>query len=84
MRLVDPSGRLVAQHDGLPAAGSKPTSWWQPGQQIRDVHTLTLEPAAAAGPLSLEVVIYDTYSLETIPWADGRESLPLVTVEVQP
>ncbi len=84
VRLLDPSGQLVAQHDGLPAGGSKPTSWWQPDQQIRDVHALTLPPGTPAGPLSLEVVIYDTYSLETIPWAAGQESLPLATLEVRP
>jgi len=33
-------GVLVAQHDGDPADGLYPTSQWQPGDVVVDVHTL--------------------------------------------
>ncbi|HEV2066059.1 MAG TPA: hypothetical protein VGR08_04425, partial [Thermomicrobiales bacterium] len=32
VQLLDQSGRLVAQHDGLPQHGVRPTTDWQPGE----------------------------------------------------
>ncbi len=83
VRVADQSGWLFAQHDGIPAQGSKPTSWWKPEQRIRDIHYLTLAPGAPPGPLSLDLVLYDTYSQEVIPWENGQEALHLAAVEVQ-
>jgi len=84
VRVADQTGWLYAQHDGLPALASKPTSWWQPGQQVRDVHYLILAPETPAGSLSLDIVLYDTFSQEIIPWKEGQEALHLSAVEVQP
>ena len=84
VRVADQTGWLYAQHDGLPALGSKPTSWWQPGQRVRDVHYLTLAPETPAGSLSLDILLYDTFSQEIVPWEEGQEELHLSAVEVQP
>jgi uncharacterized membrane protein len=84
LRAADGTGWLYAQHDGLPAAGSKPTSWWQPGQQVRDVHYLTLAPDTPFSPLSLDMLLYDTFSQELISWEDGQEVQNLVEIEVRP
>ena len=84
LRAADGAGWLYAQHDGLPAAGSKPTSWWQPGQQVRDVHYLTLAPDTPPGPLSLNMLLYDTFSQELISWEDGQQNQHLAEIEVRP
>jgi uncharacterized membrane protein len=84
LRAADSTGWLYAQHDGLPAFGSKPTSWWQPGQQVRDVHYLTLAPETPAGPLSLDMLLYDTFSQELISWEDGQQAQHLAEIEVRP
>jgi uncharacterized membrane protein len=84
VRVADQTGWLYAQHDGLPALGSKPTSWWQPGQQVRDVHYLTIAPETPAGSLSLDILLYDTFSQEIVPWDERQEELHLSAVEVQP
>lgn len=84
LRAADGTGWLFAQHDGLPALGSKPTSWWQTGQQVRDVHYLTLAPDTPAGPLSLNMLLYDTFSQELISWQDGQEVQHLAEIEVRP
>jgi hypothetical protein len=84
LRLADPAGLLYAQHDGMPASGSRPTSWWQPNQQVRDVHYLTLAHDTPPGSLDLDILLYDTYTQEIIPWGKDAESLHLATVEIQP
>ncbi len=84
LRMVNDSGWLFAQHDGMPASGSRPTSWWKPKQRIRDVHYLTLAPDTPPGTLDLELVLYDSFSQDIIPWPDGEGALRLAAVEVQP
>ncbi len=48
VHLVDAAGNLVAQADGLPNSGLSPTTIWQNGDIIRDVHRFpagqTIEP----------------------------------------
>lgn len=77
LRVTDPSGALLAQHDGWPVDNLKPTSWWQPGWQLRDSVYLTIDPAAAAGPASLDVLLYDSYTQENVPFSGDKEVLHL-------
>ncbi len=60
VRLVAPDGRLLAQDDNWPARGLLPTSQWSLGRLIRDTHYLAIPAEAAALPLSLVVVVYDS------------------------
>lgn len=82
VRLADETGFLHGQHDGVPGLGSKPTSWWEPGWQIRDVHYLTVAPQSSSGPLLLELVLYDTFTQENIPFADDQQRALLAPVEI--
>lgn len=47
VHLVDRSGRVVAQSDGLPRDGALPTDFWLPGEQVVEDRLLEV-----AGPLS--------------------------------
>jgi len=69
VRLTDASGGFVAQHDSIPGAGSKPTSWWQPGWKIRDVYYLMIPADVSPTSGFLDIVLYDTYTLEIVPFA---------------
>ncbi len=71
VRIADATGRLVAVYDNMPGRGKKPTSWWKKGWQIRDVYYLTVAPDARPGVGSLEVLVYDSFTLETVPF-DGE------------
>jgi hypothetical protein len=53
--------RVIAQHDGVPAAGSRPTAGWAPGEIIVDYHELTFyEPDyVGTGQLSIGLYILD-------------------------
>lgn len=62
--LLDRSGALIAQHDSSPLEGHAPTSAWQPGALMFDLHRLVLPPHLPAGSYTLGVKVYW--------WADGQ------------
>ena len=78
VRLKDAEGAIIAQQDMMPVQGSRPTSWWQPGWRLRDVYYLEVDANAAAGPASLDLVLYDSYSNERIPFDGFGEQLQLI------
>lgn len=80
LRLAGASETLLVQHDSMPGKGSKPTSWWQTGWKIRDVYYLTVPPQAQPGPGSLNVLLYDTYRLDVVPFDGGTEVLQLCEI----
>ena len=55
----DPSGPPLAQHDGVPAGGTRPTSGWAPGEVITDPHVLTLPEDLPPGDYLLIAALYD-------------------------
>ncbi len=78
---LDAAGKLVAQHDGLPAAGSYPTSLWQPGDRVEDLHPLG-QPAAPG--LRLEVGLYTQPELRRLPVTAPGQSTPADSIVVTP
>jgi uncharacterized membrane protein len=80
VRITDVSGALVAIYDNLPGQGTKPTSWWQEGWEIRDVYYLTVSPQAQPGEGSLDAMVYDSATGETVPFAGETEILGLCQV----
>lgn len=67
VHLVGEDGRLAAQVDSQPAAGSRPTSQWQPGQVITDPYALLTPADAPAGRYQLQVGLYTWPSLLRLP-----------------
>jgi uncharacterized membrane protein len=82
VRVAQTDGRLVAQHDMKPSNGARPTSWWQPGWQIRDVYYLTIAPDATPGAATLDLLLYDSYTGEHVPFDTGETILQLVEVVI--
>lgn len=76
-----PGGRLLGQHDSWPADAHRPTSVLAPGEQVRDVHYLTLAEGVPMEDITLRVGLYESTSGEAIP-AANRElfvTLPATT-----
>lgn len=67
VHLVAPDGAIVTQSDGPPAAGSRPTTGWLPGEVIHDAHTLAVPAGAAPGDYRLRVGLYDPATGERLP-----------------
>jgi hypothetical protein len=84
VRISDASGALVAQHDMQPSKGARPTSWWETGWRFRDVYYMDVSPQAPAGPGSVDLLLYDSYTSEWVPFEDGTEIIPLCSVTILP
>jgi hypothetical protein len=81
--LLSADGTLLAQHDGPPGEGEKPTDIWVPDEVIADRHRLWLgEPYT--GPVRLVVGMYELATLDRLPAYDcaGQrlpgDAIPLV------
>ncbi len=59
VHLVDESGNILAQADGVPANWARPTTGWLPGEYVVDTHALTIPADLPPGPLSIRVGLYD-------------------------
>ena len=87
LHLVDAAGHIQAQGDGPPLEGQYPTSFWTPGETIRDPHTLVLGPEAPAGDYRLLVGLYTLDDGVRLPVTDGplagEDSMWLASLSVQ-
>jgi hypothetical protein len=85
VHLVSADGRLIAQHDGAPAAGARPTTGWLAGEYITDPHPLTWLDTAYRGAARLHVGLYDPASTQRLTAPGGSDYLLLpVTLTVGP
>ncbi|HSH05296.1 MAG TPA: DUF2079 domain-containing protein [Anaerolineae bacterium] len=82
VRVQDSGGRLVGQKDMWPSNAARPTSWWEPGWYFRDVYYVTIAEDANVGEGSLDIMLYDSYSLEPV-LLDGEEMLSLLPVVIE-
>ncbi len=72
VHLLDEPEHIRAQSDHVPAAGTRPTTGWLPGEVICDTYTLTVAPDALPGRHVLEVGMYDPTSGERLRVLDER------------
>jgi uncharacterized membrane protein len=82
VRLTGEDGWLHAQHDSMPVGGTRPTSWWERGDTIRDVYYLSIPPEIPPGEYSLDLVLYDTFTQETVPFDGSGGVLKLQPVQI--
>lgn len=76
--LLDPGGRLIAQHDSPPANGQRPTTGWLPSEYVTDDHVLRWVDSAYRGKAIIEVGLYDAASGQRLLTPDGDSRLLLV------
>ena len=83
LRITDASGAILAQKDTQPSDGARPTSWWQPGWYFRDVYYLTVleKTAVSPQPASLDLLLYDSFTQERVPFDNGEALLHLMSIE---
>lgn len=71
--LLAEDGHLLAQHDGLPANGQRPTNEWLAGEFIIDPHNLIWRDLNFTGQARLAVGLYDPATGERLLTADGAD-----------
>ncbi len=89
VHVMDPGGRLVAQHDGKPDHWRQPTSQWEPGTPIQDAHPVLFPLDVPPGTYDIQVGMYQEGTMErlSVLSASGSPSSDVVqvgTVEVLP
>ncbi len=51
-------GEKIAQHDGIPAGGTRPTTSWLPGEVVADAHPIIVPTDLPEGQYAILVAIY--------------------------
>jgi hypothetical protein len=75
--VVSEHGELVAQHDGPPIYGARPTPSWRVGETIEDGHVIYLGSDLAPGEYELSVGMYESESVARVPiYTSAGERLP--------
>ena len=77
VHLLSDSGQLLAQHDGVPLFGTRPTSTWQPGEQLLDRHVLTLADELSAQPARLVAGLYSAATVTRLNTATGATEVAI-------
>ena len=70
VHIRDGAGAVVAQRDAQPLAGRYPTSQWQAGETIIDLHQITLPTDLPAGQYQVWIGLYRLDTLERLPVDD--------------
>ena len=70
VHLVDSTGTIIGQSDGVPVNWTRPLSSWTPGEVLLDVHVLDLAPDADLRGASLRVGLYDADTLDRVVAVD--------------
>lgn len=90
VHLVDAHENIVAQRDGMPVQGTRPTVSWRPNEVIIDQFELYLNPDIAPGTYQLYVGFYSPENGERpLPQLngetrnDGRIPLETITIEIE-
>jgi hypothetical protein len=71
---------IVAQHDGEPGEGTRPTVAWRAGEFVEDVHLIEVE-ALPSGPYDLYVGMYEPETGRRLPARD-EGGAPLANDEI--
>jgi hypothetical protein len=72
VHLLNAGGEIVAQHDGEPVAGRRPTHTWRRGDKIIDTHRLVWQAREYAGPATVAVGLYGVTTMERLPAYDAQ------------
>jgi len=59
VHVLNGAQKVVAQQDQIPAAGTRPTSSWFPGDDIADQYQIPLPTDLPAGSYPIEIGVYD-------------------------
>ncbi len=72
--LLDAQSHVLAQVDGLPVGGTRPTNTWQVGKVIRDNYAILVPASTPPGNYELEVGMYLWPAMTRLPvvGADGQ------------
>ena len=74
IHLLDSEGQIAQQWDAPPTGGWYPTSFWAPGEVVRDGHELAFSPQLAPGEYRLILGLYGADGAR-LPLDGGADSI---------
>jgi mannosyltransferase len=80
--LLDAGSMVVAQRDAEPGDNLRPTTTWQPGEQVQDNYGIAIPSDLPAGSYTLEIGMYDGEKRSV--FAGRGDHLVLGQVQVRP
>jgi hypothetical protein len=84
LHIRDAGGQIVAQADGYPRDGGRPTTSWSAGEVIVDMWNISIPSTVPSGSYQLLVGWYDWRTGERLALSDGRDAVELPgTVHIQ-
>jgi hypothetical protein len=84
VHLLDENGQRRVQKDGPPLLGARPTSSWQPGEQLTDRRGLLLPSDMPPGSYHLRVGLYRLSDGSRLLTSEGADGLDLGPFSVTP
>jgi hypothetical protein len=82
--LLAEDGHLIAQHDGPPAGGTRPTGTWVNGEIIEDFHPLAFQDTGYTGSARIAVGLYDPSTGRVLTQGGGDRVVLPVVISVVP
>jgi hypothetical protein len=70
VHLIDEEGQIWGQKDNQPEGGFYPTSFWDPGEVIKDEYRLQVRPETPKGEYQIEIGMYLLDTNERLPLKD--------------
>jgi hypothetical protein len=85
VHVLDPSGQVIAQHDGFPVGGFTPTTRWRPGEIIKDAYHIRLPSDLPPGDYRVKTGMYAYGDViqnlpTTPPQSDDRVDVGAITL----
>ncbi|MCS7002279.1 MAG: hypothetical protein NZ518_05455, partial [Dehalococcoidia bacterium] len=81
--LVDLTGRVIAQHDGPPVNGKRPTSGWKVGETFQDRHEIRIPSNLPEGRYRVVAGLYSAKTGERVAgWQGASRTDSVVIAEV--
>lgn len=72
VHVLDEDGNLIAQHDGIPVTGFRPTPSWQPGERVVDEHWIELPlPVTGLDRATVSTGLYRPEDVTRLDRSDG-------------
>lgn len=83
VHVLDGSGKIVAQADQQPLAGTYPTSIWDANEKVQDEVTIQMPSDIAAGAYKLEIGMYDSETQKRLPLTSATNTADAIVVPLE-
>jgi hypothetical protein len=84
VHLLDSTGNLLTSHDGIPAAGLRPTTTWTTSETVLDVHKFQMPTVSIDGKVRLVTGMYTQENGERLNLVGGIDSIIIYDLEIAP